>query len=308
MVALFHAAQGLCFSPMFAGDKLLDAAFVRELEVLRRRLQIRARSGAPGEHTARRRGGAAEFEEHRPYAPGDDMRRIDWLAYARSGEPMVKVFRAEEDVVARLLCDTSASLSFGDPPKIDVARRIAAAVGYMTLAESERAQLLATSGGKTRDHRPARGRGGLAGLLRHLDALGAAGSTDLAHGIDSVIKKSRRPGMLVVVSDFLDAGPMLAAMTRAVMAGHDSILVQVVAPEEAEPPYEGDWMLEDAETGELVELTMDAAAVEAYMARFAGLCRELALWARKHGAAYVRARTDEPLEGVMRRLVARSID
>jgi uncharacterized protein (DUF58 family) len=288
--------------------KLLDAAFVRELEVLRRRLEIRARSGAPGEHTAKRRGGAAEFEEHRPYTAGDDMRRIDWLAYARSGEPMVKVFRAEEDVVARLLCDTSASLSYGDPPKLDVARKIAAAVGYMALADAERAQLLSTAGGLTRDHRPSRGRGGLPALLRHLDSIEAAGHTDLAQGIDTVLRRCRRAGMLLVVSDFFDAGPVLAALTRAVIAGHDPLLVHVVAPEEIEPPFEGDWTLEDAETGELVELTMDADAVEAYMARFSGLCAELGLWARRHGASYVRVRTDEPLEGVMRRLVARSID
>src|SRR5262245_26111442 len=88
---------------------LLDPAFLRELEALRRRLTIRARSGASGEHTARRRGGSAEFLEHRPYAPGDDLRRVDWAAYARSGEPVLKIFRAEEDVVVRLVCDASAS-------------------------------------------------------------------------------------------------------------------------------------------------------------------------------------------------------
>jgi len=82
---------------------LLDPGFVRELEALRRRMEVRARSGAAGEHIAKRRGGSAEFHEHRTYAAGDDLRRIDWSAYARSGEPVVKVFRAEEDVVARLL-------------------------------------------------------------------------------------------------------------------------------------------------------------------------------------------------------------
>jgi len=124
------------------GSELLGADFVRELEVLRRRLEIRARSGNAGEHLAKRRGGSAEFHEHRAYAPGDDMRRIDWAAYARTGEPILKLFRAEEDVVARLVCDASASLGYGEPPKLDTARRLAAAIGYMTLARSERAQLM----------------------------------------------------------------------------------------------------------------------------------------------------------------------
>src|SRR5215470_7745127 len=94
---------------------LLDPAFARELEALRRRMQIRARSGGGGEHIAKRRGGSAEFLEHRPYTPGDDLRRMDWLAFARTGEPVLKLFRAEEDVVVRLVVDASASLDWPAP-------------------------------------------------------------------------------------------------------------------------------------------------------------------------------------------------
>jgi uncharacterized protein (DUF58 family) len=291
-----------------APASLLGPDFVRELEVLRRRLEIRARSGASGEHLAKRRGGSSEFHEHRPYAPGDDMRRIDWAAYARTGEPVLKLFRAEEDIVARLVCDASASLGYGDPPKLDVARRLAAAIGYMTLARSERAQLFVAGQGLTREHSPVRGKGGLPALLRALGSIEPKGGTDLAKAIDTVVQKSARPGMLVAISDFFDPGPITSALGRAVQAGHDVVLAQVVAPDEIEPNFEGDWALEDAETGAVVEVTMDAAAIEAYVLRFAGLCEELRAFARKHGAAYVRVRTDEPLESAVRRLVARSVD
>src|SRR3954463_5792880 len=140
---------------------LLGPDFVRELEVLRRRLEIRARSGAAGEHLAKRRGGSSEFQEHRPYAPGDDLRRMFWPPSARRGEPVLKLFRAEEDVVARIICDASGSLGHGAPPKIDAARRLAAAVGYMTLARSERAQLFVAGRGVARWSAPVRGRSGL---------------------------------------------------------------------------------------------------------------------------------------------------
>lgn len=291
-----------------ASPELLGPDFVRELEVLRRRLSIRARSGGSGEHLAKRRGGSAEFQEHRPYAPGDDMRRIDWAAYARTGEPVLKLFRAEEDVVARIVCDASASLGHGAPPKLDASRRLAAAIGYMALAQSERAELYVAGSGVSREHRSMRGRGGVPALLRALDDVRAEGGTDLGKAIDTVVRKSPRPGMLVVVSDFFDPGPVITALGRAVSSGHDVVLVQVVAPDEIEPDFEGDWALEDAETGALVEVTMDAAAIEAYVLRFAGLCEELRAFARKHRAAYVRARTDEALEGAVRRLVARSVD
>jgi len=289
-------------------SELLDPAFVRELEVLRRRLEIRARSGASGEHVAKQRGGSAEFQEHRPYSPGDDLRRIDWAAYARTGEPVLKLFRAEEDVVVRVLIDASASLDFGKPSKHGAACKIAAAFGYMALAASERAQVLVGGEGISREETPVRGRSGLPAFLRALAAITPGGGTDLSRAVDRLIQKSKRAGMLVVVSDFLDGGPLTQALGRAVAAGHDLALVQVVAPEEIEPSYEGDWALEDAETGAVVEVTMDAAALEAYVLRFAGLCEELRIFARRHRATYVRVRTDEPLEAAIRRVVARSID
>lgn len=287
---------------------LLDASFVRELEALRRRLEIRARSGASGEHLAKRRGGSSEFHEHRGYAAGDDLRRIDWAAYARSGAPVVKVFRAEEDVVVRLLCDGSLSMQMGEPSKLSVAQRLAAAVGYMALASSERAQLLVTAGGALQMSLPRRGRGGLPGLLRSLDGMQAMGTTDLASSLNKVVMRCSRPGMLVVLSDFFDPGPVMQSLGRAVAAGHDVALVQVLAAEEIRPSYDGDWALEDMETGALVELTMDPAALAAYEARLLGLFEELRRWARRHAATYVRVSNDEGLADAVRRVVSRSID
>ncbi len=292
---------------------LLDPEFVRELEALRRRLEIRARSGGAGEHAAKRRGGSAEFQEHRAYEPGDDLRRVDWLAYARTGEPVVKLFRAEEDVVLRLLIDASASLSFGDPPKIDVARRLAAAFGYMALAASQRAQVLVAGArddqaGLSRAGTPRRGRGGLASLLRDLSQDTPSGRVDLARAIDESMGRSKRPGMFVVLSDFFDSGAVTAALGRARAQGHDVTLVHVLSREEIEPNFEGDFTLVDAETDASVDVTMDAGAIDAYVLRLTGLVEELRAWARKHGASYVRTTTDEPLEGVVRRFVARSID
>ena len=316
---------------MTALQTLLDPAFVRELEVLRRRLEIRSRSGGAGEHAARRRGGSAEFQEHRAYEPGDDLRRVDWLAFARTGTPVVKLFRSEEDVVVRLLVDASASLDWGDPrnfsaeptlpmqpssTKFDVARRLAAALGYVALAGGQRAQLFVAreksgagrSAALERVGSPRRGRAGLVALLRELSEVTPSASADLGRAIEAVVQRSARPGWLVVLSDFLDAGPVTDALARARSAGHDVALVQVVTRAEIEPSFEGDFTLVDAETGDVVDVTMDPSALDAYALRFAGLVEELRAFARKHGASYVRAQTDEPLEGVVRRLIAREVD
>jgi uncharacterized protein (DUF58 family) len=287
---------------------MLDAAFVRELEALRRRLRVRARSGGGGDHTAKRRGSSAEFLEHRPYAPGDDLRRIDWLAFARTGEPVFKLFRAEEDVVVRMVVDASASLESGDPSKLEVAKRIAAAIGYMALADSERTQVMAASEGLTFISEPTRGRNALPKLLRELDRIDLKSGTDLSKAIEQATLRSPRPGMLVVISDFMDDGPFDAAITRAAAAGHDVALVQVLSRDEVEPHYDGDYALVDAESNAVVEVTMDAGALEAYLARLNQLVLGLRALAKKVRGTYVRAVTDEPLLPVVRRFVGRTVD
>jgi len=113
---------------------LLEPGFLRELEALRRRIAdpraLGRRRRARGEAT----GGSAEFLEHRPYTAGDDLRKNGLAGLRAHGEPVLKLFRAEEDVIVRLVVDVSASLDAGQPSKLDTARRVAAAVGYMALA------------------------------------------------------------------------------------------------------------------------------------------------------------------------------
>jgi len=113
---------------------------------------------------------------------------------------------------------------------------------------------------------------------------------------------------MVVLSDFFDPGPVTQALSRACAAGHRVALIQVLAREELEPSYDGDFTFIDAETQAELELSMDTAAVDAYVARLAGLIEELRSWSRKHGASYVRLSNDEALEGAVRRFVMNVVD
>jgi uncharacterized protein (DUF58 family) len=294
-------------------EALLAPEFLRELEILKRRLEIQARSGGGGERVSRRRGSSAEFHEHRPYEPGDDLRRVDWLAFARSGQPVTKLFRAEEDAVVRIVLDASASLDFGTPSKLEAARRVAAAMGYLALASGQRAELwVARAKGEGRlpvERTPARrGRAGVTGLLRDLSHVTASGTTDLSAPVRALVEHAPRPGLVVVVSDFLDAGPVTSALGLARASGHDLALVQILDATELDPELEGDLSLVDAESDQSVEVTADAAAIEAYLLRITGLIEEIRAFARRHGATYVRATSDESLLALVRRLVARSID
>ena len=294
---------------------LLDPAFVRELEALRRRLAVTVQSGGAGERASRRRGSSAEFQDHRPYAPGDDLRRVDWAAFARTGEPFLKLFRAEEDSVLRIILDASGSLGFGSPQKFEVARRVAAAIGYLALANGQRAQILTarqteptSPRGLERIGAPRRGRDALAALLRDLSEPQAGGPANLARAIEQALQQATRPGLMVVVSDFLDPGMVTKALGHASALGHQIALIQVLSREEVEPNFDGDFAFVDAESEAQVELSMDAAAVDAYVVRLAGLIDELRAWSRKHRASYVRMTNDEALEGAVRRFVSRAVD
>jgi uncharacterized protein (DUF58 family) len=294
-------------------DALLAPEFLRELEILKRRLEIQARSGAAGEHTARRRGSSAEFHEHRPYEPGDDLRRIDWLAFARTGQPVTKLFRAEEDAVVRIVLDASASLDFGRPSKLEAARRVAAAAGYLALSSGQRSEVWVarvSAEGRLPFERtpPRRGRAGITALLRDLSRVTPSGATDLGAAMRAVVEYSPRPGLIVLVSDFLDPGPVTSALALSRASGHDLALVQILDPSELEPDLEGDLALVDVESNQTLDVTADGAAIEAYLLRITGLIEELRAFARRHGATYVRALSDEPLLPLVRRLVARSID
>jgi hypothetical protein len=111
-----------------------------------------------------------------------------------------------------------------------------------------------------------------------------------------------------VLSDFFDAGPVAEELGRLRAQGHALALVQVLSRMELEPEFEGDLGLVDAETDVELSVTMDAGAIEAYLARLAGLVEELRATARRLGGRYVRAVTDEPLEAPVRRLVLGASD
>jgi len=124
-------------------DRLFDEAFLRKLERLAI-LSRRAMAGQlQGERRSPKRGQSVEFADFRPYAQGDDFRRIDWNAYARLERFFIKLFIEEEDLTVHLLVDTSRSMDWGQPNKLWYAVRAAGALGYVALAGLDRVTVTA---------------------------------------------------------------------------------------------------------------------------------------------------------------------
>jgi uncharacterized protein (DUF58 family) len=280
-------------------DDLLDAGYRRALDLLRRHLAPGVAAGAAGDHRTRHRGAGQEFHDHRPYVAGDDLRRVDWMAYARTGEPVTRNLRAEEDVLLRVLVDTSASME-GD--KLAHAARIAAGVGYLGLLGGERVQVIPFAAAPDGRRRAERGRAALPSLLRALDPLVAAGTTDLPRALDLALAPGA-PCVVVLLSDLLDAGDA-APFARALdPRRHDLRVVHVLSRADVEPALDGDLDLEDAETAERLAVTADADLLARYRERVAAWCADVDAAARSRGARVVRAVSDEPAIDAVRALL-----
>ncbi len=266
---------------------LLDPAFLARLARLRLLVGRRFAGTAGGSRLSMRRGASVEFADHRPYAAGDDIRRIDWNAYARLEELVLRLYVAEEDIHVYLLVDTSASLSLGEPSKLEVARRVAAALGYLGLAGSERVSVMPYAERLKRPMPPMRGRAKVGSLMRYLAGLEAGGGTNLQRAVDGLLARRPRPGLVILLSDLLDRAGYERPIDRLLAAHFEVAVFHVLNREELEPELGGDLTLVDSETQGEVRVTLDARALGAYRARLDAFLDGARSYCRKRGIAYM---------------------
>jgi len=290
---------------------LLQPDFLAWLERLRL-LAGRTRAGAgPGENRSPARGRSAEFSEHRDYRPGDDFRQIDWGAWGRLDRLFLKVFVEERDKTLSILVDSSASMGSGGPghtaeaSKFDQARRLAAALAWVGLGDLNRVGLGLVSDRLVQWHSPVRGRNQAMGLFRLLDAARPQGKTDLTTAFRQFAAHSKRPGLVVVISDFLQPGAGVDAL-RFLRHRHEEVLVaQVLDSSELDPQTIGDLRLVDVETGSAREVTLDARLLESYRRALQDLCEELSAWCRAQRGGRTLVRSDADLQPALLELFRR---
>lgn len=257
--------------------------------VARVEVGLRRRAGGvlPGDHLAAGAGEGTEIMQLRPYEAGDDVRRIDPAASARTGIPHVRLQVPERAVTTWVVLDVSASMAFGTGERLksDVAEGVAEVVGRLAVRRGGRLALVADG----RVLPPRGGRGALATVRRRLEEGVAAdghGAGHLAGSLVRVARLARTRGVVVVVSDFRD--PDWAGPLRGLAARHSVLAVEVVDPLEAALPDVGHLVLVDPETGQEVEAdTASTRLRERYAAAEAGRRDEVAAALRRAGASHV---------------------
>jgi len=286
---------------LFTQD-LLDANLLKHLEGYRlvRQTPVYGRSG--GARRSLQKGGAVEFADYREYSPGDELRRVDWKAYARLGRLYVKEFLDERQQTVLFLLDVSASMDWGGPPahKGRYALQIAAGLGTCALAGSDRLAVIFAGGeGKVKEETAGNGKAGwrispefksrtaLPGFWNFLRSANFGGSAELAGSLQNAMQLIRGAKSLYVFSDLYDLPDVQEMFRLAASRGLAVTLLHILSPEERAPEGEGEYLLFDLESGARIEITLNPAAYLAYTRRLEMFFQELDSFCRRWGGKRV---------------------
>ncbi|WP_029767935.1 DUF58 domain-containing protein [Haloglycomyces albus] len=247
-----------------------------------------------GEYLGLLPGPGSESGESRLYRPGDDVRRMDWSVTARTTVPHVRTTIADRELESWLVYDNSASLDFGTTElfKNDLALRAAIAFSYLAGRGGNRVAAAHASAEGARIIPPHNGRKGARAVMHRLERLSPQPHTDLSELLDTARRGTRRRGLAVVISDFLDDGDWFVQLKR-LAARHHVICVEVLDPVELALPDVGVVNFTDPETGAAVEVQTGSRRFRAKYAEAARAQRErIAESIRRAHCAHLQLRTD----------------
>jgi uncharacterized protein (DUF58 family) len=265
-----------------------------------------------GGHRSPFHGYGAEFQQHRPYRAGDDLKYLDWKVYARSNRLYTRQFRETTNVSVMLVLDTSASMAFPETnarantiSKFRYASIVAAAIAYLASEQGNAVGLMTMTDGDMQ-YLPARsGRVHLRSLIARIDRLQPAGAWKPATVIGRAAELLQRRGLIIVLSDFYDDEPGTQRELRhVVQRGHDVAMLQLLASQERSLDFSGQLELRDLETGarQLVEPSTAAAAYRDAVSQFVERCRS---FAQHEGIDYGLLDTSESPERALRDYLVR---
>jgi uncharacterized protein (DUF58 family) len=282
---------------------LLDPPLLRRLEGLALQVRRAVSGKMGGERRSTARGRSVEFADFRSYSAGDDFRLIDWNAYARLDRFMLRLFVAEQELPLSIFVDLSGSMDWGRPNKAETARRLAGAIAYVALAALDRVRLTVFAAGPTSGGAPYRGRRAVTELFSRLQSFPAGGPTDYSRLVWPIARQ--RPGMTVFISDGLGESPIDPALAALSSARQEGAVLQLLAPQELAPDWNGDARLRDAESGVEREFTLTPLTRSAYLDALADRTQEIERAAHRRGLRFAQLSTDQPVEDMVLKTLRR---
>ncbi len=281
---------------------------MRQLEIRTRRM---VNDSLAGEYHSVFKGRGMDFDEVREYSPGDEVRTIDWNVTARAGRPFVKKFTEERELTILLLVDISASGNFGSASlsKRDLAAELASLLAFSAIRNSDKVGLLLYTDRVERYLPPKKGRRHVLRVVRDILYHTPEGrGTDTVKALDVANHVLHRRAIVFLISDFQSTGDPAVARAelrramRQTNRRHDLIAVQVADPREKELPNVGVLALEDAESGEIIELdTADAAVRRRFSELALDRAKRMVNDFRSEGVDTLELKTDAPYMAALQR-------
>ncbi|MEX2286055.1 MAG: DUF58 domain-containing protein [Planctomycetaceae bacterium] len=284
---------------------LLDNDVLARLERMRLKPRRRLTNRSQGEHLAGKGGSSIEFSDYRDYAPGDDMRYVDWNVFSRLHRPYVKQYQYEEEMHVTILIDASSSMQYED--KFLRAKQMAAAFGLMGLLNVERVSVYSCNhtGQRPVFLPPCTGRANMSRLFEFLERLEAGGDFPVEQAVEAVLARHRGRGIAVVLSDFLTFGDLTRPLNLLYSAGLEVCAVQILGPSEIDPELTGDLRFVDSETGHTLDVSSVGDLLGIYHQHRLSLEEELAQHCRSRSGRFLAISARDSLSWVLFDLLRR---
>ena len=282
-----------------SAEGLMDASFLKYLEQLALVSRKTFLGRLKGERRSKKRGVSIEFADYRDYAKGDDLRFLDWNIFGRLDRLFTKLFHEEEDLYLYILVDSSKSMDTGDPNKAIFAKRMAAALAYITLAGMDRVCLIGFGKERYRWMQPARGKGSIWRILNFLEELPMDGETTLADGCKRFMMQQKQGGVVILLSDLFDPDGCEDAVKQLLQKQNDVYLLQTLSPQELNPDLVGALRLLDVETNEPVEISMTEELMGVYERRLKAFQANIREFSLRYGVHYLPLSSDAPVERLL---------
>jgi len=268
-------------------------AQLERLELVSRKI---FRGRMKGERRSRRKGQSVEFADYRNYVAGDDLRFIDWNLYARLDRLFLKLFLEEEDLHFYTLIDASSSMLFGDPTKLEYAKQLAAALGFIGLCRADRVKMDLLTTSNAHQSPVLRGRQNTWQMLEYLESLQGGDNVGLEAGIKNFCLRNSGNGILVLITDLMDKSGYEKGLRYLLSQNLDIYVIQVLSPEELEPEISGDLKLVDCEDADTAEITVSRPLLQRYQKTLAAFVSGAREFCNRRGISYLMANTETPVE------------
>ncbi len=286
-------------------DDLFDDEFQRKLDYLAM-VSKRVFSGAMrAERRTKKTGSGIEFADHRDYTAGDDIRYLDWHAFERFDRLLIRLYEEEEDLSIYFIVDTSSSMGFGDGQKLRQAKRLAAALAYVGLANLDRITIVTATDEISGRIPSTRGKARIFRIFRFLSGVRAEGETDLGEAMKTFVAQHKRKGLAVLLSDLYDPEGFERGINVLRYNRFEPYVIHLVDPRDGRPEMRGDVRVYDCETGAEREVTVTAKVLEKYQAAYQAYLEEVQHFCATRQVSYFRADIDASFDELILRVFRR---